>query len=340
MPPYVYIENDMPTAVPDRIDQRTRAEAGYGWWRKGPVSPDFVHEDVLQNFVTRGCDYIAEKSKGDEPFFLYLPIPAPHTPILPSEKFQGKSGIGAYGDFVLMVDDMVGQILDAVDKSGQAENTVIVFTTDNGCSPAAGIPDMIKQGHYPNSIYRGHKADLYDGGHRVPCIVRWTGAVEPHYVNQTVCLTDFYATFAALAGYEMEDCEGEDSYDLSPVLLSTKEKEPIREATIHHSQAGDFTIRKGDWKLLISASSGGWSYPRPGKDDAVIATLPPVQLYNMATDPSETTNVYLEHPEIVEELRQLTIKYIENGRSTPGEPQKNDGPYPWKFIDWVDNWVL
>ncbi len=332
MPPYVYIENDMPTAVPERIDQRTRVESQYGWWRKGPVAPDFVHEEVLPNIISRGCDYILEKSKGENPYFLYLPLTAPHTPILPSEEFRGKSGIGDYGDFVLMVDAMVGKVIDAVERSGEAKNTVIVFTTDNGCSPAAGIADMIEKGHYPNSIYRGHKADLYDGGHRVPCFVRWRGTVEPHHVDQTVCLTDFYATFASLAGYVLEDCEGEDSYDLSSVLLSTKEGEPIREATIHHSQAGDFTIRKGDWKLLLSASSGGWSYPRPGTDDAVIATLPPIQLYNMKTDPSETNNVYLDYPAIVAELRALVVKYIKDGRSTPGARQSNDGPYPWKFL--------
>ncbi|MFR9672690.1 MAG: arylsulfatase, partial [Rikenellaceae bacterium] len=199
MPPYVYIENDMPTAEPDRVTVGTRP----GWWRKGPTAPDFVHEQVLPELITRACNYIDEKSKGEEPFFLYLPLPAPHTPILPIDEFKGMSGLGDYGDFVLMVDAMVGRIFTALEAAGCDENTLVVFTTDNGCSPAAGIPALIEQGHYPNSIYRGHKADLYDGGHRVPCIVRWPAKIKHHTVDQTICLTDFYATFAKLAGYNI-----------------------------------------------------------------------------------------------------------------------------------------
>ncbi|MFI3260014.1 MAG: arylsulfatase [Rikenellaceae bacterium] len=331
MPPYVYVENDMPTAVPDHVTEQNRKDFPLGWWRKGPTSPDFVHEQVLPNLVSRACDYISEKSKGDEPFFLYLPLPAPHTPILPTEEFRGRSGLGDYGDFVLMVDEMVGRIFTALEKAGCDENTLVVFTTDNGCSPAADIDALIAQDHYPNSIYRGHKADLYDGGHRVPCLVRWPAKIKHHTVDQTICQTDFYATFAALAGYEMEDCEGEDSYDISKALLASGNVETIREATIHHSIKGDFTIRKGDWKLLMSGGSGGWSYPKPD-DKETLAKLPPVQLYNMATDPSETTNLCNERPEIVEELKALLIKYIADGRSTKGAPQQNDGPYPWNQI--------
>lgn len=169
MAPYVYIENDMPTSLPDR---ETVNEGKYSWWRKGPTGVDFVHEQVLPNLVDRACNYIREKAKADQPYFLYLPLPAPHTPILPTEEFRGKSGIGEYGDFVLMVDAMVGKVLQAVKESGEDGNTIVVFTTDNGCSPAAGIKEMEAQGHRPNSIYRGYKADLFDGGHRIPCILR------------------------------------------------------------------------------------------------------------------------------------------------------------------------
>lgn len=204
------------------------------------------------------------------------------------------------------------------------------FTTDNGCSPAAGIDLLKKQGHYPNSIYRGHKADLYDGGHRVPCLLRWPKGARPHRVNQTVCLTDFYATFADINGYQLKDSEGEDSYSLLSAIRSTEEVLPIREATVHHSINGQFTIRQGKWKLLLSASSGGWSYPRPGKNDDVIATLPPLQLYDMETDPSETKNVAGTHPDVVRKLGELMLKYIRDGRSTPGAPQENDGKTDWK----------
>lgn len=256
MAPYVYIENDMPTSLPDR---ETVNEGKYSWWRKGPTGADFVHEEVLPNLVDRACNYIKEKAKADQPYFLYLPLPAPHTPILPTEEFRGKSGIGEYGDFVLMVDAMVGKVLQAVKESGEDGNTIVVFTTDNGCSPAAGIKEMEAQGHRPNSIYRGHKADLFDGGHRIPCILRWPEGTKPHEVRQTVCLTDFYATFAAINGYKLMDSEGEDSYNLLPAIVSETEIDPIREATVHHSIDGQFTIRQGDWKLLLSASSGGWS---------------------------------------------------------------------------------
>ena len=331
MAPYVYIENDMPTSLPDR---ETVNEGKYSWWRKGPTGADFVHEEILPNLVDRACNYIKEKAKADQPYFLYLPLPAPHTPILPTEEFRGKSGIGEYGDFVLMVDAMVGKVLQAVKESGEDGNTIVVFTTDNGCSPAAGIKEMEAQGHRPNSIYRGHKADLFDGGHRIPCILRWPEGTKPHEVRQTVCLTDFYATFAAINGYKLMDSEGEDSYNLLPAIVSETEIDPIREATVHHSIDGQFTIRQGDWKLLLSASSGGWSAPTP-TDTLALDSLPPIQLYNMKDDPSETTNVEAEHPEIVSRLRALMAKYVREGRSTPGAPQKNDGEYPWKELDWM-----
>lgn len=306
MAPYVYIENDMPTSLPDR---ETVNEGKYSWWRKGPTGADFVHEEVLPNLVDRACNYIKEKAKADQPYFLYLPLPAPHTPILPTEEFRGKSGIGEYGDFVLMVDAIVGKVLQAVKESGEDGNTIVVFTTDNGCSPAAGIKEMEAQGHRPNSIYRGHKADLFDGGHRIPCILRWPEGTKPHEVRQTVCLTDFYATFAAINGYKLMDSEGEDSYNLLPAIVSETEIDPIREATVHHSIDGQFTIRQGDWKLLLSASSGGWSAPTP-TDTLALDSLPPIQLYNMKDDPSETTNVEAEHPEIVSRLRALMAKYV------------------------------
>lgn len=331
MAPYVYIENDMPTSLPDR---ETVNEGKYSWWRKGPTGVDFVHEQVLPNLVDRACNYIREKAKADQPYFLYLPLPAPHTPILPTEEFRGKSGIGEYGDFVLMVDAMVGKVLQAIKESGEDENTIVVFTTDNGCSPSAGIKEMEAQVHRPNSIYRGHKADLFDGGHRIPCILRWPKGAKPHEVKQTVCLTDFYATFAAINGYKLMDSEGEDSYNLLPAIVSETEIDPIREATVHHSIDGQFTIRQGDWKLLLSASSGGWSAPTP-TDTLALDSLPPIQLYNMKDDPSGTTNVEAEHPEIVSRLRALMAKYVREGRSTPGAPQKNDGEYPWKELDWM-----
>ena len=331
MPPYVYIENDQPTALPNRS---TVNKGKMSWWRKGPTGADFVHEDVLPNFITRSCNYIKERAKDEKPFFLYLPLPAPHTPVLPVKEFQGKSGINAYGDFVLMVDAMVGRVLQAVKDAGVDENTLVVFSTDNGCSPAADMKELISKDHYPNSIYRGHKADLFEGGHRVPCILRWPGGAKPHHVNQTICLVDFMATFADLAAYKLEDYEAEDSYNLLPAIVAKKDVAPIREATVHHSINGEFTIRKGDWKLLLSPSSGGWSAPRPNSKE--VTDLPLVQLYNIKKDPSEKKNLSEKYPKRVERLREIMVKYVENGRSTAGVPQKNDGQYPWKQLFWME----
>lgn len=333
MPPYVYVENDMPTAIPDR---NTVNKGKYSWWREGPTAPDFKHEEVLPHIIEKGCEYIREKAKSPKPYFLYLPLPAPHTPILPSEEFQGKSGIGEYGDYVLMVDAMVGQVLQAVKESGEDDNTIVVFVTDNGCSPAAGIPEMQQQGHYPSYIYRGHKADLFDGGHRIPCIVRWKKKIEPHTIAQTFCLTDFYATFAAVNDYKLSDTEGEDSYNMLPALLSSEEVPAIREATIHHSIQGEFTLRKGKWKLLLSASSGGWSQPRP-ENKAALEGLPPMQLYDMYGDPEEVHNLVNEYPDIVKELKDLLIRYVDEGRSTPGKAQDNDPVEKWVQLEALKN---
>jgi arylsulfatase A len=321
MDPYVYVQNDQPTALPDRITQ----SSGMKMWRKGPTASDFIHEQTLPNLISRAEKYITEKSKGKEPFFLYLALPAPHTPILPIKEFQGKSGLNPYGDFVLMVDAMVGKVMAAIDEAGISKNTILVFTSDNGCSPMANFEELKAKGHNPSYIFRGHKADLFDGGHRIPCIVRWPAKVKPHKVEQTICLIDFFATFSNLTGYSLKDNEGEDSYNILPLLVNQVPQKIIREATVHHSINGNFTIRKGEWKLLLSGGSGGWSYPQPGKDDKIIDKLPPIQLYNMKTDPGETENLYNKYPSVVNELRELMKKYIKDGRSTPGVPQKNDG---------------
>jgi arylsulfatase A-like enzyme len=329
MPPYVYVENDMPSAA--AVDS-VGGESGFGFWRAGVIGSDFAHRDCLPNFTARAVKYIEEKSRSDKAFFLYLPLPAPHTPILPDERFAGKSGLNPYGDFALMVDDVIGQILNAVEKQGIAENTIIVFTSDNGCSPAAKIEDLIAMGHSPSYIFRGYKADLYDGGHHVPCIVQWKGHFTPHTVSQAVCLTDFMATFAGLTGYELKDNEAEDSYDILPALSHSDYKANIREAIVHHSINGDFTIKQGNWKLLLAPGSGGWSFPRPGKETE---GSPQIQLFDMQRDISEKTNLQAEYPEIVKQLKELLISYIKRGRSTPGKVQLNEN-YPWEQLWWMD----
>lgn len=324
MPPYVYVENEMPTALPNR----TTSGKGMQMWREGPTASDFEHNKTLSHLIDKAVNYI-HRSANKKPFYLYLPLPAPHTPILPDDEFQGKSGLNPYGDFVMEVDYMVGRILETLKQNGIEENTILVFTADNGCSPAAKIEELQEKGHYPSYIYRGYKADLYEGGHRVPCVMQWPARIQHHTVDQVVCLTDFMATFAAISGYQIKDNEAEDSYNILPLLLGPSEGKIIREAVVHHSINGEFSLRKGDWKLLLSPSSGGWSYPRPGRDTVIINELPKVQLYNLNTDPEEAKNVYSENLAITNELREIMIRYIREGRSTPGVPQKNDGAEDW-----------
>lgn len=329
MAPYVYVENRQPTTTRIRTIPKSDKPA---FWREGAIGSDFSHQECLPNLTRRAVEYVNDHARSSNPFFLYLPLPAPHTPILPDERFKGKTGLGDYGDFVLMVDDVIGQIRKALKDNHIAENTILVFTTDNGCSPAGDIEKMAAKGHRANYIWRGMKADLFDGGHRVPTLVEWPGGGGKGKCNQTVCLNDFYATFAALNNYRLEDNEAEDSYDILPLIKNPVKLETIREATVHHSIRGEFAIRKGKWKLLCSPSSGGWSYPKPNVDKEAIASLPLIQLYDMDQDPGEKHNVYKEHPDIVEELRALLQQYIKNGRSTPGTPQKNDAVHKWEQV--------
>jgi len=322
MAPYVYVENGMATQIPDTV---TGNKSKYGWWREGPTSKDFVHEEVTPNFFMRSFKYIEERAREKKPFFLYLALPSPHTPILPSEEWQGKSGLNPYGDFVMMVDAFMGQLAKTIKDAGIEDNTLIIFTSDNGCSPRADFKLLAEKGHNPSAIYRGHKADIFEGGHRVPFIVKWPGKIEKGNISdETICTTDMLATCAEIVDYKLADNEGEDSYSILRVLKQEKLEGSLREATVHHSINGSFAIRKGEWKLITCPGSGGWSFPKPKADQAVLDTLPPMQLYNLENDPGETNNLVMKNKEIADELKVLLEKYIREGRSTPGVPQKND----------------
>jgi arylsulfatase A-like enzyme len=335
MAPYVYVENGRATALPDTTTVNT---GKYSWWREGPTSPDFIHEDVTPNFFRRANKYVAEKAKEDTPFFLYLALPSPHTPILPTEKWQGKSGLNPYGDFVMMVDDYMGQLEKVIKEAGIEENTIVIFTTDNGCSPAAKINELEEKGHKPSYVYRGHKADIFEGGHRVPFIVKWPAKIAGSSISdQTICTTDLMATLAEIVGYSLKDSEGEDSHSMLSFLDQSSAGTSEREAIVHHSIDGSFAIRKDHWKLIMAPGSGGWSFPRLPKDQAAIDTMPSIQLYNLDTDPGEMDNLQGEHPETVTELRSLLTKYILDGRSTPGAAQKNDPiDFVWKQIGFIE----
>ncbi|WP_075349089.1 sulfatase family protein [Algoriphagus marinus] len=332
MAPYVYVENGKVTQIPDKV---TIDEGEYSWWREGPTSPDFIHEDVTPNFFERAYEYIESKANQEKPFFLYLALPSPHTPILPSAAWQGKSGILPYGDFMMMIDDYLGKLNQTLKNAGIDENTLVIFMSDNGCSPAAGFDKLVEMGHMPSGIFRGHKADIYEGGHRVPFIAKWPAQIKAGTVrDETISIVDFFATVADLVDYEISDSEGEDSYSMLPLFDVENKPAEFREATVFHSVEGSFAIRKGDWKLILAKGSGGWSFPRPG--DPAEENLPDFQLYNLASDPSETRNLQAEQSEKVEELRLLLTKYIQDGRSTARAPQVND-PYAG---DWKQTWFI
>jgi len=297
---------------------------GKKFWRTGPVGDDFKHIEVLPTLTKRAVGYINERAKSNSPFFLYFPLPAPHTPILPTQEFEGKSGTNEYGDFVLMVDDVLGKVMEALKENGIEENTIVVMTSDNGCSPMANFDELATFGHDPSHHFRGHKADIFEGGHRVPFIVSWPDKIKAgSQSEEIVCLTDLLATCAAIVGDKVPDNVGEDSYNILPALLGEKAEVPIREATVHHSINGSFSIRQGKWKLEFCPGSGGWSVPKPKQ--AKEQGLPPIQLYDMESDFAEENNVADAHPEVVKKLTTLMEKYIQEGRSTPGKKQQNEG---------------
>jgi arylsulfatase A len=326
MVPYAYIQNDRVTRVPDR-------DGDFPWFhgrdrrtRRGPTAEGFDAAGVLGELTRRSVAYLEQRAaaaRAGRPFFLYVPLASPHTPILPTAGWRGKSGINAYVDFTMETDASVGRILQALDEQGLVKNTLVIFAADNGASPEADFPQLATAGHHPSGPFRGHKADLFEGGHRVPMFVRWPGQIAagseyPHPVG----LIDLLATAADLLQVTLPVDAGEDSVSLLSVLQG-RTRAPVRDTLVHHSVNGSFAIRQGRWKLLLCPDSGGWSAPRPGSPEA--DGLPPVQLYDLETDPSEQRNLYAQHPGRVREMIAVLERQVKEGRSTPGRPQANQG---------------
>lgn len=337
MPPYTYIENDRVAALPT-IAKGYLAGTDGKKTRVGPQAPGFQAVDVLPTLTKRVVDIIdqsAADAKNGKPFFLYFAVPTPHTPIAPTPEWQGKSGLNYYADYVMETDAYVGQVLDALDRDGLTKNTIVIFTSDNGCSPEADFPFLKAHGHDPSDGRRGYKADIYDGGHRIPLIVRWPGKVAAgSKTDAFICLGDFMATCADLLHVKLPDNAAEDSISFLPLLLG-HDSQTARQDLVESSIDGSFGIREGKWKLALCPGSGGWSYPRPGKDST--AGMPAFQLFDLAADPAETTNVIKDHPDIVQRLGHMMRDYIVNGRSTPGAPQPNTPiKHPWKQIAWME----
>ena len=269
----------------------------------------------------------------ERPFFIYFPMPAPHTPILPTKEFLGKSGTNEYGDFVLMCDDVVGKISEKLKELGLYENTILIYTSDNGCSPMADYQELLEAGHNPSYIFRGHKADIYEGGHRIPLLVRWPALIKPgNKCDKLVCLSDFFATMADYFETEIPEHAAVDSISNLPLWKDADGPE-VREDVVHQSVDGSLSIRKGKYKLEMCPGSGGWSFPKPGEETE---DMPEFQLYDLENNIGETRNIIREHPAIADYLKGILVRYIRQGRSTPGEKQKNNGIEIWDAIQWIE----
>ena len=313
-PPYCFIENDRTLGIPSeflpaRLFKINQAST------PGPALKDWSLEGILPALADRAVQFITAAAKQPEPFLVYLPLTSPHTPLAVNAPWKGTSGLNLFADFVMETDAVVGRVLAALEQSGAATNTLVIFTADNGCAPYIGVAELEKLGHFPSGPLRGYKSDVWEGGHRVPFLVRWPGVVKPGGVcPQLVHHADLLATFAAVLGTRLPDHAGEDSFSLLPLLRG--DDQPIRENAVSAASGGVPGVRLGSWKYIPAPGSGGWG---KGGDHSQ-----PVQLYHLADDLGETKNLAAAQPERVAQMQALLEKLITSGRSNTGPPQPND----------------
>ncbi len=312
-PPYCFIENDRTVGDPST----TKPNGMFG--HPGPALPGWDLSLVMPTLTQRAVAYIEERASHPAvPFFLYMPLTAPHTPIAPSPHFIGKSGAGWYGDFVHEVDWTVGQVLAALERRELAGSTLVIFTSDNGSPQRDGTNmngatgSVKKYGHDPSRPWRGMKSDIWEGGHHVPFIARWPGRVPAgKSSDEPIILTDLMRTIARLIEFDLPEGSAEDSFDIRPALFGKKAESPIRDHLIHHSGGGIFAIRRGEWKLILGRTSGGFTRYTPPE------SAPAGQLYDLKADPAEQVNLYSERPNVVKELTELLRRHREAGRTFP-----------------------
>ena len=281
-------------------------------------------DEMLPRIRDTSIGYLRERGKEkDGPFFLYIPLSSPHAPIAPSVEWQGKSGLGAYADFVMQTDDVVRRILVSLDEAGLAENTLVFFTTDNGTSRAAPVTELRSQGYDPTYRFKGRKSDAWEGGHRVPFVVRWPGVIKPGSTSDdTIVHNNLLATVADILKVEVPDDAGADSFSILPLLQGRINGEPTHPYVIHHSTKGYFAIRQGKWKLVACQGSGGYSKGDDGQ---------PAQLYDLEADPYEQVNLVRTNPQQAGYLADLLELAVANGRSNLGSRLANDVPVDiWK----------
>mgnify|MGYP005841474083 CR=1 FL=1 len=329
MPPYVWVNGREVEAAPDGS---VEAEQGQRFWRAGPIAPGFDHAGVAGRIIDETASFIRRSVGEGRPFFAYCAHTGPHTPILPSAAWRGRSGLNDYADLVLEIDSQVGHLLGLLDELGVAGETIVVLASDNGCSSAADFPALLARGHNPSHVFRGHKADIYEGGHRVPLLVRWPQRIAPGGVcGQTVCLSDLLATMAEVVQSPLPEEAGEDSVSHWPLWIGGGSGPAVRDFTLHHSIDGSFSVRAGPWKLEMCPGSGGWSWPRPGPE---CEGLPPIQLYHLETDIAEKHNVQADHPEVVERLTAMLTRAVLDGRTRAGSARA-DAQELWRQLWWM-----
>lgn len=308
-PPFVFIDGDRTVGVPTEWLPRASIGAGLAS-QGGPAVAGWKLDGILPALGDRVERFLAGRKEDPRPFFLYLSLTAPHTPYVPSEGFRGKSGVGLYGDFVMETDAFVGRVLASLEATGAAHDTLVIFASDNGCAPTADFAALAAKGHYPSGPWRGAKQDAWEGGHRVPFIVRWPGKVASGTSSsRTIGLVDLTATLADLLDAPLPHDAAEDSVSFLPLLRG--ETRDIRDHLVAQSASGVLALRAGRWKVIFGPGSGA--------PDGTKA-----QLFDLAADPGEQHDVAPAHPDEVARLTAEMRRQIELGRSTPGEPQAND----------------
>lgn len=316
-PPYMFIENDRALGTPGERMPRHKSQ------RAGPMLLNWDLWAAQPTIADRAVEWLRGQARSEQPFFLYVPLLGPHTPIVPSAKFRGRSGAGPYGDWVMQMDSILGRLVAVLERSGKIDNTFILFTSDNGSPARSGIGTIGQThtvtelyAHVPNAPWRGLKADAWEAGHRVPFIVRWDNRVEAGSASDAaVCLTDVYASISEIVGAELPRGAGEDSFSLLPLLLSDRRDPYLREAVVHSSSNGTFAIRKSGYKLILSDGSGGFSSPRGKPTDP--GGEGPLQLYLLSEDPGERRNLADSRAAKAHELRAELNRIRAAGRSRP-----------------------
>lgn len=303
------------------------------WIANDTVAERLTAIEMLPKLTETAVQFVRDQESTQRPFFLYVPWNSPHSPVAPSKRWQGKSGLNDHADFVMQTDDAFGQVIDALKETGQFENTLIICTSDNGTSaPTSKMPELKAKGHYSSANLRGSKADIWDGGHRVPFLVSWPKTIQnPGRTDALVCLTDVIATVAEIVGHEIPNDAAEDSVSFLGTLRDPAQS--ARTHVVHHSSEGQFAIRDKNWKLICCPGSGGWTKPKTAAAlQAAQPDGPFYQLYDMTADLGEQNNLVVAERDKATEMRELLDQLLSRGRSTPGPKQNNDAEIT------VDKW--